>query len=74
MPGPGVPRPLTAAQLRFVQAHAATLGDRAATDDRSIYVYRDDGHASTRWLLDRHGRVTERIWFLNEERRMPGGE
>jgi hypothetical protein len=61
-------RELTPDQLRFAQERGATLGACAAGYARSVYVYRDEGWRTCRWLVDPDGKIMD---FVMMRRSMP---
>jgi hypothetical protein len=52
-------RELSPQQRRFAQERGATLGACAAGHNRSVYVYRDEGWRTCRWLVDPDGKIVD---------------
>jgi hypothetical protein len=50
---------LSPQQHRFAREHGATPGMRGGEHDRSVYVYREEGWRTCRWLVDPAGRVVD---------------
>jgi hypothetical protein len=50
---------LSPQQRRFAQEHGAIPGMHAGMYDRSVYVYRDEGWRTCRWLVDPTGKVED---------------
>jgi hypothetical protein len=54
---------LTPAQRRFARVNDATPGAAAASDDRLVFMYRDELSGTHRWLVDELGHTVESEWF-----------
>ena len=50
-------RGLTPEQTRFLDRNGATCGDASETIPGRVFVYRQDGARTTRWLIDERARV-----------------
>jgi hypothetical protein len=58
----------TEQQQRFAGEHGAILGGRAAMFGRPVFVYRDEGWRTCRWLVDAGGEVVD---FVSLHRPVP---
>jgi hypothetical protein len=56
-------QPLSEPQRRFAQEHHARAGERAAGDERLVFMYRRDERGTHRWLIDDAGQVYDSAWF-----------
>jgi hypothetical protein len=52
---------LSPQQLHFADEHGATPGGVARTRNGSVFMYRDEGWRTIRWLVDPSGRVEDFI-------------
>lgn len=50
---------LTAAQFAFAERHQAVPAVRSAQDPRMVFMYRDEAHRTSRWLVDHAGIVVD---------------
>jgi hypothetical protein len=50
---------LTAAQFAFAARHRAVPAVRSAQDPRMVFMYRDETHRTSRWLVDDAGTVID---------------
>jgi hypothetical protein len=53
------PDDLSPQQHRFAEERGATLGARARVSGQSVFVYRDEGWRTCRWLVDPAGNVVD---------------
>ncbi|MDE3069771.1 MAG: hypothetical protein KGJ43_03490 [Acidobacteriota bacterium] len=52
-------RQLSAPQRRFASEHRAIPEVRPNSHEESVYVYRDEGWRTFRWLVSPSGKVTD---------------
>jgi hypothetical protein len=50
---------LTAAQIMFANDNQAVPAVRSAQDPRLVFMYRDEEHRTSRWLVDDAGLVVD---------------
>jgi hypothetical protein len=60
--------PLTPAQSAFAQLNGAVPAVRSPRDPRLVFMYRDEAHRTSRWLVDDEGLVVDIASFRH---RMP---
>jgi len=56
----------TSEQHRFAREHGARLGPAAGPYGRLVFVYREEGWRTFRWLIDANGEVVD---FVSLQRR-----
>jgi hypothetical protein len=61
---------LTAAQFAFAERNRAVPAVRSAQDPRMVFMYRDEAHRTSRWLVDDAGIVIDVASFRH---RLPLG-
>jgi hypothetical protein len=54
---------LTEPQRRFAARHEAVPAVRSGQDPRMIFMYRDEAHRTSRWLVDETGQVIDTATF-----------
>jgi hypothetical protein len=57
------PNNLSAAQHQFADANGASPALRSQAHSGSIFMYRNEGHRTHRWLVDELGRTVESASF-----------
>ena len=57
---------LTTAQNAFAQRNQAVPAVRSAQDPQLVFMYRDEAHRTSRWLVDGSGMVVDVASFRHQ--------